>query len=200
MGSSGAIKSATNTQNSITNQALGISSQANQTAQNAFGQRADLLSDPIAFYKAMASGDQGAMMNAAAPAIGNIATQTKSAIGSMRDQIAPGAARDFSIANAYRGMGAQNASFMNNAYMSAFPALTDMGNQAGNFGLQNLGASLNGLGAGSSSNQVALNSAVQQHNAFMNMLGGLGGLAGTVLGAGTGGGGSLIGGLLGMNK
>jgi len=188
LGASQRLKDAQTTQSGIVQKNLDLSSANAAGANQAFGQRTSLLQKPTDFYTALASGDRTKMLEAAAPAIANISKQFQSTRGAINDSVAPGAARDFAVASTFRDQAGKNADFLNQAYMSSFPALQGMASDAGNFGLQREGAALNGLNSAGSQNQSVIQSEVARQQAKMGMIGSLAGAAGgAITGGGLGG-------------
>lgn len=184
MGAGKTLKQAYQRQNDITNRALDLSQSTATGAQTAFGQRTQQLQKPLDFYNGVASGDPAKMLAAAAPGITNISKQAQSAKGSIMDTVAPGAARNFALAQIDRDKFGQNAQFLNQAFLSAFPALQGIASDTGNFGLQQLGASLNSMQQGSQGNQQIIQNEAQRKAAKMNMIGGIASMAGGGLAAG----------------
>jgi hypothetical protein len=185
LGASKTLKSAQARQQSIGDKALSISNESGARANEAFGQRQKLNEAPTNFYTALSSGDPTKMMTAAAVPLANIAKQYQGAKGSIEDSLAPGAAKNFALAQLYRDKGAQNANFLNTAYLSSFPALQGLASDQGQFGLQQQSAQMGGINQASSINTGIMQSEQQRQAAKMNMIGGIAGMAG---GAATGGG------------
>ena len=191
MGASKNLKQAYTRQNDITNKSVGIGDNLYGQAQQAFGQRQDYLRQPTSFWQDMASGDHTKMLTAAAPAISNISKQAQSAIGGIQDTVAPGAARNFAVAQIQRDKFSKGADFLNQAYMSSFPALQGLASDTGNFGLQQLGGGMRGFESAQEGNQQIIQSESARQAAKMNMIGSVASLAGGgVMGAikGMGGG------------
>jgi hypothetical protein len=178
MGAGKNLKSAYGRQTEQANKTFSMANTLSDQAQSAFGQRSQYLQKPIEYFTDMASGDQTKMLAAAAPGIANISRQAQGAKGAIQDTVAPGAARNFAMAMVDRDKSAQNAQFLNQAWLSAFPALQGIANDTGNFGLQQLGASLNSYGQAGQSNRDIIQSETARKQAKMNMIGGLASMAG----------------------
>ena len=187
MGASKNLKQAYQRQNDITTSTQNLGNTLTGDATNAFNQRASLIQKPTDFYTSMASGDYNKMLAAAAPAISNISKGAQSAIGAIQDTVPAGAARQFSIAQIQRDKFAKNADFLNQAYMSSFPALQGIATDTGNFGLQQMAGGLNSLGAASQGNQQIIQSETARKQAKMNMIGSIAGMAGGAAMSGLGG-------------
>lgn len=191
MGASKTLKQAQQNQQSIASTQLANSSQLSGQAQNQFTQRSSLNQKPIDFYTTLASGDQSKMSAAAAVPIANIAKEGQNATAAIEDTVAPGAARNFALAQVKRDQAGQNATFLNQAYLSSFPALQGLATDAGNFGLQQLGAGLGQLQGASQTNALVAQQEQQRQAAKLNMIGGLAGTAGKIAAAPFTGGASL---------
>lgn len=189
MGASKTLKQSQKNQVDIANKAQAIGSNSYDQSQESFGQRSELLQKPIDFYSSLASGNPQAMYAAAAPGLSNISKQAQSAKGNIMETIPAGAARNYALAQIDRGKAGQGADFLNQAYMSSFPALQGLASDTGNFGLQQLGAGFRGLEAAGQGNQAVINSETQRKAAKMNMIGGLAGMAGGAVTGGLFGGG-----------
>jgi hypothetical protein len=102
-----------------------------------------------------------------------------------------GAARDFAISGIDRDAYGQSANFLNQAFLSSFPALAGLATEDSGIGLQQLGAGYRGIeGAAGTNNQIQQ---VQQQQKA-SQLGLFGNLAGMAAGVATGGMSSAAGG------
>lgn len=143
-----------------------------------------LFNPAIDFYSKLASGDSSKMVQAAAPIISNITKQYASTKQNIQDTVPAGAGRAFALASLGREQANANSGALNNAYMSAFPALANIGGQVSGVGLQQTGAGLRGTeGAAQTNNQ--LQQVQQQRKA--SQLGFFGSLAGAAAAPFTGG-------------
>lgn len=120
----------------------GLGQGYNQNSQQFLGQFNQLNQPSIDYYKQITSGNPAAALNAVAPQIGNVATQTQQAMGNIRNTVPEGAGRDYAMATAQLGQGAQNASLLNNAFTGALQGEQGLAGQALGGGLQEQGASL----------------------------------------------------------
>ncbi len=195
MGASKQLKQAYGRQTTLTQQAQDLGTGLTGQANTAFGQRQQQLQKPLDFYGALAGGSRGAALAAAAPGLSNISKSAASAKGTITDTVAPGASRNFALAQLERDKYSKGADFLNQAYMSSFPALQGIASDTGNFGLQQLGGGLRGIESAAGGNQTVIQSETQRQAAKMNAIGSLAGIAGGAVGGflkpKTGGGGAV---------
>lgn len=187
MGPSKQAKDAYSRQNQLTTTSQDLGKSLIGGANTAFGQRSSLLQKPIDFYSGIASGDPNKMLEAAAPGLTNISKGAQSAIEGIQDSTAPGAARNFAIAQIQRDKFGQNAQLLNQAFLSSFPALQQIGTDTGNFGLQQLGGAINSNQQATQGNQNIINAEAQRRQAKLNTVGGLVGAAAGPLAGGLSG-------------
>lgn len=158
-------------------------------SQLAMGQQ---LQQPLIDYnKALTSGNMPAVISALGPQLGNIATQTKQAESNIYNRVAPGAGRDYALAQNQMGQGQQNAGLINNAFTQGLTGNANIGSQDLAQALQYLGA---GIGSGSQATSASTQSgqiygqlsdqAAQRKASTMGFLGSLAGAAGTAAGGG----------------
>lgn len=141
-----------------------------------------LMKPSIDFFSALAGGDKSAMNTTLAPQTASITKSFDSAKNNIMDSIAPGGAREFTLAGLERDKANASAMLPTNAFLQSIDALAKIGQGQGNFGLQQLGA---GMRAGEGSVQAA--GAVQQADAQrkasqMGLLGQVAGAAGYATG------------------
>lgn len=187
MGASKTLKQAYTRQNDLTNTYQGLGGSLTGQAQDSFNTRNSLIKQPTDFYSSLASGDPTKMLAAAAPGISNISKSAQSAKGAIYDTVPAGAGRQFSLGQLERDKFSKGADFLNQAYMSSFPALQGIASDTGNFGLQQLGGGMNSFQGAMQGNQGVIQSETQRQAAKMNMIGSLAGIAGGAIG-GFGGG------------
>lgn len=168
-------------------QQAGLSTGYNQQSQAMLGHFNDLNAPSINYYKAITSGNPAAALSAVAPQIGNVAQQTQQSMANIGNIVPEGAGRDYAMAQAQLGQGAQNASLLNNAFTSALQGEQGLAGQALGGGLQEQGATLSAL-AGATSSLGASNQAynnidqaqAQRKSATMGFLGDLVGAGGAI--------------------
>lgn len=194
MGASKTLKQAQGTQQSLVNQSLDLSHKQGINADQNLAQRTELNKYPIDFYTSLASGDPAKMLTAAAVPLSNIAKQAQSAKGAIQDQLPAGATRQFALAQLEKDKYGKNADFLNQAYLSSFPALQGIAKDSGDMALQQTGAQFRAIEGAGNENQAVIQSETQRQAAKMGMIGQLAGVAG---GVATG---SLTGGLGGIFK
>jgi hypothetical protein len=166
----------------------GIGSQFSTMAQNELTRMNQLEAPATSFYgnlvKAGNSGDYSKLIAANAPQFTAISQQGQAAKENIYNTLPPGAARDYALGSLDTSKANSVASNLNSTYMSAFPALAQLGSQAGNTGLQEAGASLRGFeGAATTTNNVMSQDAASKAST-MGFLGSLAGAAGSAAGGG----------------
>lgn len=146
--------------------------------------RRNTLQQPtIDFYSKIIGGDPNARMTAAAVPLGDIARGARGARGAI-EEMPRGAGREFALAQNENQKYSQSADYLNKAFMNAFPALSGLGTEAGQVGLQNTGAGMRGAEAAAGTNSGVMQSQQQQKAAQLGLIGSLAGAAGS---AATGG-------------
>lgn len=171
------------TQQQLTQQQIGIADQQNQLQQQNYARMNELQAPSIAFNQGILS-NPALQSSAAAPMISQITQGTNAAKESIANNTPSGAARDYALSQVPIQQNSQIASTLNQTTLSAYDKLANIGSGLGSFSLQELGASLSGLGGASSSNQAAGQMQAQQGSAIFGLLGSLLGAGGTALGGG----------------
>ena len=132
----------------------------------------------IDFNTQIASGDRNAMMTAAGIPLSNLQQQYNQSRSNVYDTVAPGIGRDVALTQGARDFGNGNASYLNDAFTQAMRNLYGAGNDSGQMGLQQTGASLNAFQGSNASNQNLINNATQRKASTMGAFGSLANLAG----------------------
>lgn len=184
MGGGKQRKETENIQRSIRDQQLSQGEKQFEASQARLVSSDRLRQPAINYYSSLASGDPSRMLTAAAVPLGNISRAAAGARESAMNTMPRGAARDFAISGIDRDAYGQSASFLNQAFLSSFPALAGMATEDSQLGLQHLGAGYRGVeGAGNTNNQIQQ---IQQQQKA-SQLGLFGNIAGMAAGAATGG-------------
>lgn len=179
----GPSQSAVNTQNSITQQQIGIEQQSlNQSTEDRESRKA-LQQPAIDFNSALASGDPAAVMKALAPQLTGLSQARSTARENIFEGLAPGAARDVSLAqndvsnaNAVAGLRASQS-------LGAMDKLANIGSGLGSFSLQELGAGISAGTAASGSNKAVMDSQEAAKASTLGFLGTLAGAGGNIAAA-----------------
>jgi len=178
MGASKTLKNAQNTQQQIASTDLSRSTDLyNQSGEN-YKKAAQTLDPGISFYSGLASGDPNKMLEAAAVPLGNISKSAASARGAIEDTVAPGAARNFALAGLKRDQAGQSSSLLNQAYLSAFPALQGISQQLAGYGSTQLQGSSGYQGQGQNANNQVIQTEQQKRQSKLNTIGTFAGIAG----------------------
>lgn len=162
-------------------------------SKEALAQRQKLQAPVIDYYTQLASGDPSKVMAASAVPLGNLAKMTQQAKANIME-MAPGAARTAALGQLNREAGGQQATTLNQAYLSAFPALQGLAAESGSTGLQEAGAGYRGTEGAAASNQQIMQAQQQQKASQLGLIGSLAGAAGSIAGGflgGKGGGGGI---------
>lgn len=138
---------------------------------------AKLRQPSIDYYSRLASGDPGSMLTAAAVPLGNLSRGAAGAKESIRDTVPRGAARDFALAGVDRDQYGQSAGFLNQAFLSAFPALQGLATEQTGTGLQQLGAGYRGIESSANTNNQIQQVQQQKKATQMSLIGNLVGAA-----------------------
>lgn len=139
-------------------------------------QRTALQQPSIDHYMKLISGNPSERMNAVAVPLGDLAKTTKSAREATYDTTPRGAARDFALSQLPMQQSSQSAELLNKAYNSAFPALSNLGTEAGQVGLQQTGAGMRSGEAAAGTNAGIMQNQQQQKASQLGMIGSLAGL------------------------
>lgn len=161
-------------------------------AKEELSRRRELQAPVVDYYTRLASGDPAQVMAASAVPLGNLAKMTQQAKANIME-MAPGAARTAALGQLSREAGGQQSTLLNQAYLSAFPALQGLASETGNVGLQQTGAGYRGLEGAISTNQQIAQMQQQQKASQLGLIGSLAGMAGGMVG-GMGGLGKMFGG------
>ena len=161
-------------------------------SQSSIDQGNRLRQPSIDFYSRLASGDPGSMLKAASVPLGNLSRSAASAKETIRDTVPRGAARDFALSGIDRDQYGQSAGFLNQAFLSSFPALQALATEQTGTGLQQLGAGYRGIEGSANTNNQIQQVQQQRKASQMGLLGNLAGMAAAPL---TGGLSSILGGI-----
>ena len=156
-------------------------------------QRRQLQAPVVDYYTKLASGDPTQIMTASAAPLANLSRMTQQARANIME-MAPGAARTAALGQLGREAAGQQSTLLNQAYLSAFPALQGLASESGSTGLQTAGAGYSGIGAAANTNQQIMQAQQQQKASQLGLIGSLAGAAGSIAGGFMGGGGKKTGG------
>jgi hypothetical protein len=165
----------------ITNEQLGILREQNNLQRQNYERSQALMQPAISRLQALISGDRSAALREVAPQLGEIDSGYQAAKDSIFDTIAPGAARDYALSQLERQKATAKSGFMNEATMSAFDKLANLGSGYGSFSLQQLGAALRGGEGASQSNQGLMQNEAARKQAQMSFFGDLAKTAGSMV-------------------
>jgi len=157
-------------------------------------QRRKIQAPVIERYTKLASGDPTEIMAASAVPLGNLAKATQQARANIME-MAPGAARTAALGQLGRESGGQQASFLNQSYLSAFPALQGLATESASTGLSAAGAGYRGVEGAATTNKGIMDTQQAEKASQLGLVGSLAGMAGSIATAGMMGGGKAGGGL-----
>ncbi len=155
-----------------------------EQSKEGLAQRQKLQAPAVDYYTQLASGDPTKIMSASAIPLANLTRMTQQARGNIME-MAPGAARTAALGQLGREAAGQQSSMLNQAYLSAFPALQGLASEAGGIGLQSAGAGYRGIESAGATNQQIMQMQQQQKASQLGLIGSLAGAAGNIA---TGGG------------
>lgn len=171
------------TSSNLANTEAGIAQQYLNLSQTQLAQGQALQQPLINFYKGVTSGDQNALLTAAAPQIGNITQQNEAAKASIWNNIPAGAGRDAALAQQKVGQAGQVANTLNTTYNSALTGLAQLGSGQQGVGLQEAGAGFTGVSGAQSAYGNVMQTQEQQKASTMGLIGSIvGGAAGVATG------------------
>lgn len=150
-------------------------------------QRRKVQAPVIDYYTQLASGDPTKIMAASAVPLGNLAKATQQARANIME-MAPGAARTAALGQLGRESGGQQASFLNQSYLSAFPALQGLATESASTGLSAAGAGYRGVEGAATTNKGIMDTQQAEKASQLGLVGSLAGMAGSIATAGMGGG------------
>lgn len=150
------------------------------TADTENKRRLELQQPAIDYYKGITSGDPNARLTAAAVPIGDISRTGRATSAAIADNVPRGAARDFAQSQVPQNTYAQSASYLNDAFTKAFPALANIGTESGGVGLQYQGAGLRSTEGAAQTNQGIAQNQQAQKASQLGVLGSLAGLGGNI--------------------
>lgn len=173
---------ATNTQNQITQQQLGLEqqqqAQSNQMFQTAFPgfQTAEN------YYTQLASGNPQQIFAATAPAVGQINTATQGASQQIAQNLPRGGVEQMAQANLQQQRAGQVGNLATQAYTSSFPALASLSQGGLGLAANDISNAISAGSVASGSNQAVMQQQTAGKGASLGFLGSLAG-AGGELGA-----------------
>jgi hypothetical protein len=146
-------------------------------AQNQL-QQEQTLTAPLEAYNtnlvnSVNSGNYGAAISAAGPAITNLTTTNAQATEQINNAVPAGPGRDYAIAQAKEQQGTNVATTLNQLYQQALQGNAQIGQAAAGIGLQESGAALNAGASASSSNQSVMSAEEQSKSSTLGFLGSL---------------------------
>lgn len=129
----------------------------------------------VKFLQSMISGDPNKRLSSAAIPIGQLATGAQQAREAIFDSVPAGAGRDYALAGLKRDQYAQTSGLLNQAYLSAFPTLANIGSGNAQLGLSQLGAGLRSTEAGTAGLTGINNRDAATKSSTLGMIGNLAG-------------------------
>jgi len=176
--SGGGIKQSQNTLQGVAGQQQGTASLLGAEGQ-AFLKQGQAEQQPLVdFLHKIIGGDSVSTNQALAPALANITGQTVTNRENIYDQSAPGAGRDVLLGENQRSQGQQVAGLTNQAFLSAFPELAQLGQGNINTSLGLTGGGITSLANSATTTTNVLNEQQQQKASTLNFFGQLAQAAG----------------------
>jgi hypothetical protein len=162
----------------ITQQQLGVASGAGTQAADLYNQYKTLTQPLISQETALATGDRNASLTAAQPVISQLSSGFQAAKQRIMNSVPPGAARDKALADLQTQYSSTIGGTEAQLVQQAPGVLAGIGGQSEGFGLQALGAQLNALAGGATTNFNTGQLAVAQQSSLLDFFGSLAGVAG----------------------
>lgn len=179
---SGASTQSLNTQNTIAQEQLQTSQQAQALSQQQYQTSQAELAPAEGYYQSLVSGNPQQTMAAAAPQISKITGGYNAAVENINNSVPAGAARDYALSQVPIQQNSQVASTLNSVTQNAYGSLAQLGAGSESAALQFLGGGVSAGNAASSANQVGINAAEQSKSSTLGFLGSIVGAGASVLG------------------
>lgn len=135
------------------------------------------------YYSDLATGDQGAMTRAEAPAIESINTQTQGAKNAINTSGARGGTKDLALQEADISAAGQKGNLLTQAYTSSFPALAQIGQGGVGLSINQVANALAGFGGAANTTSNLANQQEAGKATQMSFLGSLVGAGGEIAAA-----------------
>ena len=180
-----------NTQQQLTTEQTQLAEEQNQRASKLFNIALPGYKTAESFYQKLASGNPTVMAQALAPAQGAISQNTAATKANILANTPRGGVQDLAIDQADMQAGAERGNLTSNAFLSAFPALTNLSGQAGGLSVNTVANAIASFSGASSSNQALSQEQQARKESTMGFVGGLIGDAATIAAAPATGGGSI---------
>ena len=149
-----------NRQTDIMAQQTEIGKKSAATAEREYQRMLELTAPAIELNKAFTSGDREKAMAFAAPVIGQVTKGAEDVRKQIMEDLPPGPARDFALAQLSTEKYVGTTKAMTEPYIASFDKLANIGSGFGSFSLNELGAGLRGFeGASISADSVIKNKA-----------------------------------------
>jgi hypothetical protein len=174
----GASQTDKNQMSSISQQQASTASSMTALGQQQLARGTQLQQPMVDYLTKIISGDKNALTSATSAQTGQIAKAAQASQENIYDQIPAGAGRDVALAQNTMNKNSSTASFLNQAYQSAFPALANMGTSVANTGLQEVGGGLNAFSGAANTTGQVMQADQQSKASTMGLFGSLAGMAG----------------------
>ena len=173
MGDKGPSSSTIDTQKQLTGEQVKLAKTQDARAEQLFNLEMPSFKTAMNYYETLASGDPAALARAVAPASNQIALNTAATKQEIRDTLPRGGAEQLAEAEASISGAAQRGQLTSSAYLSAFPALANLGEGLGGLSISNVNSAISAFSGASSSNEAAGQMQEAQKEAQLGFIGGL---------------------------
>jgi hypothetical protein len=172
--------SAQTTQNSITQEQLGINQQQQAQSNQVFQASFPGFQTAESYYQSLASGNPQQIFAATAPAVGQINTATQGASQQIAQNLPRGGVEQMAQANLQQQRAGQVGNLATQAYTSSFPALASLSQGGMGLAANDIANAISAGSSASTSNQAVMTAQQQGKGSTMGFLGSLAGAAGQV--------------------
>ncbi len=180
MGNKGPSQKTQDTQNQLTQAQIATQQQQQQQSNQLFGTSFPGFKQAESYYQALASGDPSKTAAAIGPAVGNINTQSQSAVKQIRDNMPRGGAEQVAEGNVEQQRAGQIGNLTTQAYTGAFPALGALSQGGIGLASNEISNAIQAGAAGSQSNAQSASMQTQGKASTMSFLASLVGAGGQI--------------------
>lgn len=171
---------ATNTQNQITQEQLGIDQQQQNNSNQLFNMSLPGLQQSENYYSQLASGNPQQIFSAIAPAVGQINTASQGAAKNIAENSPRGGVEQMAQANLQQQRAGQVGNLATQAYTSSFPALASLSQGGLGLAANEVSNAISAGSSASSSNQAVMQQQTAAKGQTLGFLGSLAGMGGDI--------------------
>jgi len=166
------------TQNEITQQQLAIEQQQQANSNTLFNLSLPGFTQSENYYSQLASGNQGQIFSAIAPAVGQINTASQGAVQQIQQNMPRGGAEQLAVSNVEQQRAGQIGNLATQSYTSAFPALASMASGGLGLSANEIASAISAGSSASQSNAALMQQQTAGKGSTLGFFGSLAGAAG----------------------